>query len=192
MKYPLKKLTLSIFLLASVIAYSQQVKDFSLPNAADGNIVSLNQFKQYEWIVLVFAGNECAYMDYYRERLNLLSTSYRQTVPFLFVNAHPGPSEGMAAMRSKYSQWGLSVPYLSDKEQTIMNQLGAQKSPEVFLMKNGNGFYTVVYRGAIDDNPLVAGDVSRSYLKEGIDAIIAGKKPSVAKTRPVGCTIRKK
>ncbi len=181
-----------ILLMATVVSYSQQVEDFSLPNAADGKIVSLSQYKHYELIVLVFAGNECAYMDYYLDRLTLLSASYRQAVQFLFINAHPEPSEGMAAMQLKYRQWALGVPYLADKKQVVMTVVEAQKSPEVFLLQKGNGFYTVAYRGAIDDHPQVPGDVTHSYLKEAIDSLIAGKKAELVKTRPVGCTIRKK
>lgn len=192
MNSQLKKLLFYIPLVASITLCAQQVKDFSLVNVADGKTVSLNQFKQHQLVVVVFTGNDCPYMEYYRDRLALLSAAWPETVQFLFINSHPEPSEGTSAMKTKYSQWGIGAPYLADKGQVVMDMLEAQKSPEVFLLKKGNGLYTVVYRGAIDDNPQVAGDVNHNYLKEAIDSMIAGKNPGLAKTRPIGCTIRKK
>ena len=192
MKAKLRRLLFYLLLPAAMTAYSQQVKDFSLPNAVDGKTVSLAQFKSYEWLMLVFTSNECAYDNYYRERLALLGAAYRQSVPLLLINAHPEPSESLAAMQLKYRQWALDVPYLADKQQVVMTLLEAKKSPEVFLLRKKDGLYTVMYRGSIDDNPQVPGDVDRSYLKEAIDSLTAGKKPEWSTTRPVGCTIRKK
>ena len=87
---------------------------------------------------------------------------------------------------------GLTIPYLSDKDQTLMQRLGATKTPSAYLLKNNGGNFSVVYKGAIDDNPQVPGDVRRAYLKDAIDIMLANQKIETVEVRPVGCTIRRK
>ena len=57
-----------------------------------------------------------------------------------------------------------------------MTNLNAHKSPEVFLLKNEGGKFTVVYHGAIDDNAQVESDVRQNYLRSAIDNMLANKK----------------
>ncbi|MDZ7647240.1 MAG: hypothetical protein U5K54_08685 [Cytophagales bacterium] len=57
----------------------------------------------------------------------------------------------------------LPIPYLADKDQKVMETFGARKSPEVFLLSTVTGKVTVVYNGAIDDNPQTANDVRQTF-----------------------------
>jgi hypothetical protein len=95
-------------------------------------------------------------------------------------------------MVKKAQQLGLSAPYLADKEQTLMQQFGATKNPQAFLLKNDGGKFTVVYKGAIDDNAQVEADVRHAYLKDAVDILLTNQKIETTEVRPVGCTIRKK
>jgi hypothetical protein len=94
-------------------------------------------------------------------------------------------------MKRKAKELGLNVPYLVDKEQKLMRQLGATKTPQVFLLKNNNGKFSVVFNGAIDDNPQVAADVRHAYLEDAIDIMLTNQQIETPEVRPVGCTIRK-
>ena len=47
----------------------------------------------------------------------------------------------------------------------------------------------LVYHGAIDDNRDETG-VSQHYLRDALDAVLAGTDPAVAETPPVGCTVK--
>lgn len=86
----------------------------------------------------------------------------------------------------------LSIPYLADKDQTLMSMLDARKSPEAFLLKNNNGSFSVVYKGAIDDNPQVEADVRHNYLRDAIDIMLTNQKIETPEVRPVGCNLKKK
>jgi hypothetical protein len=110
----------------------------------------------------------------------------------LLVNAHTEPAESTENMTSKGKQANLSVPYLADKDQSLMTMLDARKSPEAFLLKNENGKFTVVYRGAIDDNAQVEADVRHYYLKDAIDIMLSNQKIQTPEVRPVGCNLKKK
>jgi len=46
------------------------------------------------------------------------------------------------------------------------------------------------FRGAIDDNYEQPDAVQRAYLRDALDAVLAGATPPVETTPAVGCTIK--
>ena len=46
------------------------------------------------------------------------------------------------------------------------------------------------YHGAPDDNYDNPSAVTSQYLRDALDALLAGESPAVAQTPPVGCTIK--
>ena len=187
-----KLLTTVALILCLSPAIAQQVSDFSLTNVLNGKPVSLNTFPSCSGVAIIFTTNACPYDEYYRGRIAKLSNEYADKVPVLLVNSSADPVESAENMTRKAQQLGLSIPYLSDKDQSLMQQLGATKSPQVFLLKNDGGKFVVVYRGAIDDNAQVEADVRHAYLKDAIDIMLTNQKIATAEVRPVGCTIKKK
>lgn len=172
--------------------FAQQVSNFSLTNVVNGKTISLDTYPSCSGVAIIFTSNNCPYDEYYRARIANLSNEYQDKVPVLLVNSSTEAVESEEAMTKKAQQLGLKIPYLSDKDQSLMQQLGATKSPQVFLLKNEGGKFNVVYRGAIDDNAQVEADVRRSYLKDAIDIMLTNQKIATAEVRPVGCTIKKK
>jgi peroxiredoxin len=185
-------LTILIVVILSTVCKAQQVPNFSLTNVVNGKAVSLDTYPSCSGVVIVFTSNTCAYDEYYRGRINKLSKDYQDKVPVLLVNSGIDLVESVENMTKKAQQLGLTVPYLADKEQTLMQQFGATKNPQVFLLKNDGGKFSVVYKGAIDDNAQVEADVRHAYLKDAIDILLTNQKIETPEVRPVGCTIRKK
>ena len=183
-----------LLMVASYYALSAQtpVADFKLPNVVDGETVSLSSYPTCSALAIVFTSNACPYDGYYTARIKDLIDTYQGKIQFILINSFQEPEESADKMKTAYSRWTLPVPYLADKDQTVMNSLGAKKSPEVFLLKSANGKYELVYSGAIDDNPQMASAVTRQYLKAAIDKTLAGQSPEAPVVRPTGCSIRRK
>lgn len=179
-------------LLSASFFAEAQVSDFKLVNVLNDKTVSLDTYPSCSGVVIIFTSNACPYDEYYRARINKLSRDYQDKVPVLLVNASNDPLESFEDMKKKAQQLGLTLPYLADKDQTLMTSLGATKSPSVYLLKNNNGKFTTVYKGAIDDNPQVEADVRHHTLKDAIDIMLANQSIQTAELRPVGCTIKKK
>ncbi|MBL7857874.1 MAG: redoxin domain-containing protein [Cyclobacteriaceae bacterium] len=188
----MKKFWIVFMMVVLIKAQAQQVPNFSLTNVVNGKSISLETYPSCSGVVIIFTSNACPFDEYYRSRIEKLSKDFQDKVPVLLVNANIEPAESAESMIKKAQQWGLSVPYLSDKEQSLMQSLGATKSPSVFLLKNNGGKFQVVYRGAIDDNAQVEADVRHSYLRDAIDIMLTNQKIETAEVRPVGCNIRKK
>jgi len=187
-----KLICLVLMLHTTVAIYAQQVQNFSLTNVINGKAVSLDTYPSCSGVAIIFTTNGCAYDDYYRARINKLSRDYQDKVPILLVNSSPDEIENTENMTRKASQLNLTIPYLADKDQALMQMLGAAKSPSVFLLKNEGGRFSVVYRGAIDDNAQVEADVRHAYLKDAIDILLTNQKIETTEVRPVGCTIKRK
>lgn len=169
-----------------------QVQNFTLMNVAEDKMVSLEGYQSCVGLVAIFTSNECAYDNYYTARLKVLTESYAGKIQFLLINSYVEPEESVEKMKAKYSFWGMSVPYLADKDQVAMECLGAKKSPEVFLLKNEGGKYVTIYSGAIDDNAQVSAAVRDKYLRSSIDKLLKGETIDVPAVRAVGCSIRRK
>ena len=189
----MKRLLLSICLIVGPwTVQSQQVSDFSLMDVITDTKVSLETYPTCAGLVIIFTSNACAFDEHYRGRILALSKSYSDKVPVLLVNSNVDALESSDNMVRKAKQLGLTIPYLADKDQTLMQRLGVSKTPSAYLLKNNGENFAVVYKGAIDDNPQVAGDVRQAYLKDAIDIMLANQKIETAEVRPVGCAIRKK
>ena len=181
-----------IALCATASVSAQQVQNFSLVNVIDNKPVGLDAYASNAGVVVLFTTNGCAFDEYYRARISKLSNDYKDRVPVLLVNSSIDPAESTDNMIKKSQQLNLSVPYLADKDQTVMQSFAASRSPQAFLLKNDGGKFSIIYRGAIDDNAQVEADVHRTYLKDAIEVLLAKQNIETPEVRPVGCTIRKK
>lgn len=165
------------------------VQNFSLTNVSNGQYIALTDFTSQTGVVIIFTSTDCPYDSYYLGRIQELSEVYRSRITIILIN--PNPGESMDQMKKYVEQNKLTVPYLWDLEQKAMSTLAARKSPECFLLQNISGKFSVVYKGAIDDNPQTASEVNHFYLKDAIDALLAKQKIETPEVRPVGCSIRK-
>lgn len=171
---------------------AQTVSNFTLNNVINGKPVSLDTYPSCAGIAIIFTSNSCAFDEHYRARISKLASDYSDRVPVLLVNSGIEPAESDENMVRKATQLNLKIPYLSDKDQALMKQLGATKTPQTFLLKNNGGSFSIVYRGAIDDNAQVEADVRHAYLKDAIDILLNNQTIQTPEVRPMGCTIRKK
>ncbi|MGC1242258.1 MAG: redoxin domain-containing protein [Chryseosolibacter sp.] len=190
----MRKTLLSLLMLAGTFAdtEAQTVQNFQLVNVLNNQTISLDTYPSCQGMVLIFTSNSCPYDEYYRNRITQLAQSYQDRVPVILVNAHTEPNETAEKMAEKARQLNLKVPYLADKDQKLMTDLNVRKSPEVLLLKNDNGRFSVVYRGAIDDNAQVEADVRHHYLRDAIDIMLTNQKIETPEVRPVGCNLKKK
>ena len=97
------------------------------------------------------------------------------------------PADSLEAMRQRVDAGEFGpLPYLRDGSQEVAREFGAQTTPDVFVLDPD---LRLRYRGAPDadhDDP----SQGAAFLRQALDAILAGRDPDPAETPPVGCTIR--
>lgn len=163
---------------------------FELP-ATDGNTYSTAQFADKAALAVVFTCNHCPYVLAWEDRLIAAQNDYAdQGVQFLMIcsnDAEKYPTDNFEAMTTHAAEKAFPFPYLHDESQDIAKAYGAERTPEIFLFDN-NG--KLAYHGAPDDNHERPEDVQHTYLRDALDAVLAGNTPATATTPPKGCTIK--
>jgi peroxiredoxin len=161
------------------------IADFKLPDV-EGKNHSLSSLKGKTGTVLIFMSTQCPVVRDYNERIEKLAQDYRaKGVNVIGINSNVTESE--ADMKQNISDNKFSFLILKDKGNKIADTLGAQRTPEVYLLDASN---KLVYRGRIDNHRVLA-HVQANDLRDAIDATLAGKPVQKAETAAFGCSIKR-
>lgn len=173
-----------------------EIINFQLKNAIDGEMVSLDSYKNNKAVVLVFTCNHCPFSKKYEQRLIDMALNYdNQGIAFILINPNDPsyfPEDDEKSMKERAINKKYPFPYLVDADQSISDLFNASKTPEVFLLENKNSKFVLVYKGAIDDNVYDAEDIDAYYLKDALNQTIRGEKVRLAVVKSVGCSIKRK
>lgn len=173
-------------------AVGATIAPFALKDSS-GKAVPLADMLAAKAVVVVFTNPLCPYTKLYEGRLTtLLKAGAGQGVKYMFVNPTSGPpptaSQQLAATGTE-TRLG-DYPYLVDEGLKVTRAFGATKTPEIFVLQPAGNQFTLRYRGAIDDNPQVEGDVHEWYLRDALTALTSGKQPKAGEHRAAGCMIK--
>ena len=137
--------------------------------------------------VVVFTCNHCPYALAWHDRLASVADDY--DVRFLAVNPNDAeryPSDSYEAMQKRVAEEGWSFPYLRDEDQEAARSFGAKTTPDVFVL-DGEG--RLRYRGAPDADHRDPSQEA-AWLREALDALLAGQEIARPETDPVGCSVK--
>jgi len=158
----------------------------------DGKKHGLADFADKDFVVIAITGNECPVANSYEKRLIDLTKKYasgdKSRVAVVAINVGTEEEESLDKMKARARSRGYNFPYLADESQKIGRQLGAVVTPEIFVLDKER---KIVYLGAVDDSVPVA-KVTKKYLEDALDALLAGKPVATNETRAIGCSIEYK
>ena len=158
---------------------------FSLPGV-DGATHSLSDHEGKP-VVVVFSCCHCPYVVAWEDRLNTAARDVDGQAGFLVINANAGYlGDSPDDMRRRAEERGFVFPFLYDESQASANAYGAARTPEVFVF---DAEHRLLYHGAPDSDHRDP-DGADPYLRPALDAALAGTRPAVQETPPVGCTIK--
>jgi peroxiredoxin len=159
--------------------------------SVDGTERTLADVKKPAGTLVVFTCNHCPFAKRWETRIVELGNAYASKgVGVIAVNANdPKVAEEDAydVMQQRAKERGMQFPYVVDETSNVARAFGATKTPEAFLFdKDGK----LVYHGTIDDNGENASKVEKRYLKDALDAVVAGRDVAVKETKSIGCGIK--
>ncbi|PQJ78688.1 thioredoxin family protein [Polaribacter porphyrae] len=167
------------------------IEDFKLKNI-DNSMVSLSEYEDAKGFIIIFTCNMCPYSVANEDRIIALDKKYKaKGYPVIAINPNDpkaSKGDGFEDMKVRAKEKGFTFPYLFDEGQKVFPKFGATKTPHVFIVSKPN--MKVEYIGAIDDSSRNADAVSEKYVENTVDELLAGKKPTVTKTRAIGCSIK--
>jgi peroxiredoxin len=160
--------------------------DFKGLPGVDGKEYSLAEMKDAKAIVVCFTCNICPVAVAYEDRFVEFTKKYAgKGVKFVAINCNKN-TEDLAAMKTRAEEKGFNFPYVYDKTGKVATEYGAKRTPEIYVLDSN---HNVVYHGSFDDKQ---NNPSKSFVADAVDAVLAGKKPSVTQNAAFGCGIANK
>jgi len=165
--------------------------DFQLPDT-NGKYVTLGSFKDRTALLVMFISNHCPYVKHVRAGLAQLAKDYQpRGVGLVAISSNDVvnyPEDSPAKMVEEAKSAGYTFPYLYDATQSVAKAYRAACTPDFFLFDRGR---RLVYRGQLDaSRPGNGIPVTGKDLRAAIDAVLAGKAPSLLQTPSMGCNIK--
>ncbi len=154
--------------------------------------VSLANAKTDKGLLVMFSCNTCPYVIKSQERTKeMIDYAMKHNIGMVIVNSNEAKRDGddsYKAMAKYAKKQSYKVPYVVDENSELANAFGATRTPEVFLF-NGEGI--LIYKGAMEDNPVNPSESESMYLKDAIDNMLSGKTVDPNSTKSIGCTIKR-
>jgi hypothetical protein len=148
--------------------------------------------------VVVFLSAKCPCSASHEPILKDLAAQYtKDNIEFIAV--HSNQNETIDQTRAHFTQAAtanattrtpvpasLGFPMIEDRGAKIANELKALKTPHAYIIQNGK----IVYEGGVDDSADAA-EAEKHYLAEALAEIKNNKPVTTAKTRSLGCVIKR-
>lgn len=174
----------------ATITLGDRLVPFTLPGVDDKTHAS-SDFAEAEALTVIFSCNHCPYVRAWEDRMVQIQADYADKgVRLVAINSNDPakyPNDSFPEMKVRAQEKGFNFPYLHDETQEVAHSYGAERTPEIFLFDKAG---VLRYHGAIDDKYDDPGAVEVHYLRDALDAVLAGDAPPLAQTPPVGCTIK--
>ena len=185
----------AIVLSSSVIAASAGLGigdsivdgDVKMKNT-DGSMISINDVKGEKGTLVIFTCNKCPFVDAWQDTMVELGNTYmKKGIGVIFVNSNDPSVKGdtFENMQAKAKKEGYQFPYAVDASSTVAKNIGATKTPDVFLF---DADLNLAYQGAVGEGGRSVGD--EIWLKDALDALVAGDEVENSQTKAVGCGIK--
>ena len=156
----------------------------------DGKEVSIAGVAGKNGTLVVFTCNHCPFAKAWEKRISELGAAAgKEGIGVIAINSNDPAAyaeDSYENMQKHAKDAGFTFPYVVDATSEVAVAFGASRTPEVFLFdKDGK----LVYHGAVDDNR-EAPQVTKTYLKDALTAVAAGKPVATSETKAVGCGIK--
>jgi peroxiredoxin len=149
--------------------------------------VSLPDLKE-DVVVLVFLANHCPAVVACDDRIIDFVSDYKdKSVKLVAVCVSDMDQDKLPGIKKHVKDKSINYTYGYDETQSIGRAYGAVVTPHFFVLDKARN---IRYIGAMDDNVMSEEKAKKQYLRDAVDALLAGKAPETTETRPNGCGIK--
>lgn len=182
-------LSLALLLLSSTAAADTLTADNFVLIDNQGKAQELYYHGDDKAVVIVAQGNGCQIVRSNLEDLKSIRKDYaNQGVEILMLNANMQDSR--AKIVAEAEEWGNDFAIMKDRTQIIARSLKLSRTGEVLIIDPRN--WQVVYRGPLSDRvdfERQKNKANKRYVRDTLDALIAGKKVTPRTVNSPGCII---
>jgi len=160
-------------------AIGASVPDFEA-TTLEGQTVSLRSaLEGHKVVIVLFLSTVCPYANYFASHVRELSESYGPR-GVLFVGVNSNNWESRQEIIDHARERGFVFPMIKDERHVIADRLGADRTPEAFLV-DATG--RLRYRGWVKSKQ------ESPDLQRALDAVLEGRPVRRAVTKAFGCAV---
>jgi peroxiredoxin len=171
------------------VSVGDKAPDFSgIPAIYNGEEASLSLSDIKEpVVVLVFLANHCPVVQAYEDRLIDFVKDYKDKgVKVVGVSVNDIDQDRLPGIKKYTQEHKSNYIYGYDESQAMGRAYGATNTPQFFVLDKER---KIRYTGTLDDNQNEA-RVTKTYLRDAVDALLKGESPAIDETRPAGCGVK--
>ena len=166
-----------------------QAPDFDLMGIDDKNH-SLNDYKDYDGLLVLFICNHCPYVKAKVEAIKEIHEKFKDKVALVGINSNDPinyPDDSFENMKKTAQEKGIKFDYLVDDSQEIAKKYGAICTPDPFLF---NKERKLVFHGRIDNAMKPEDTATEKTIINNIEKLLAGEKIEKDFDPSIGCSIK--
>ncbi len=157
----------------------------------DGKELSIQGVQGTKGTLVIFSCNSCPWVKAWESRIVAIGNEYQQKgIGVIAINSNDPKvksEDSYAQMQQVAKSNGYEFPYVVDVTSDVARAFDATRTPEAFLFNSAG---KLVYHGTIDDNARDSKKVEDHYLRDALDALLAGKEIQEPETKSLGCSIK--
>jgi peroxiredoxin len=179
-------LALALFAISAnaQLKIGAEVENFKLSDI-NGTAKSFSDLKGKNGTIIVFLSVQCPIVKAYDVRLNKVVEDYaNKGINFVGINSNYTESTDKV---KAHAEENYKFPVLIDKGNVIADKFSAYATPEMFFFDKDN---KLAYHGGID-NDKKGENITMNFLRDALDANLAGKAIAKTETKAIGCTIKR-
>ncbi len=169
-----------------VVDIGQKAPAWSGLLGVDDRRHDLADLKAAKVVVVAFWCNHCPVAKAYTPRVIQFTKEFREKgVRVVAISASRFPADRFEKMKARAKQQKYNFAYLRDADQKTAAAYGATCTPHVFVLDQSR---RIAYMGRIDDN-IETDKVTSRFLRDAVNAVLAGREPEVVESLQKGCEI---
>jgi len=166
-----------------------QAPDFDLIGIDDKNH-SLNDYKDYDSLLVLFTCNHCPYVKAKVEAIKEIHEKFKDKVALVGINSNDPtnyPDDNFENMKKTAQEKGIKFDYLVDDTQEIAKKYGATCTPDPFLFDKER---KLVFHGRIDNAMNPEDTATEKTMINNIKKLLTGEKIEKDFDPSIGCSIK--
>lgn len=166
--------------------------DFSLPEPATGENVTLADVCEPKGLIVAFLCNHCPFVLHLAKHLGeFAAICEAKGIGFVGINSNDVsryPADSPEKMQAMVKTYDWTFPYLYDETQSVAQDYRAACTPDFYVFDHER---RLTYCGQFDDSrPKNGKPVTGDSLRAAVQALLDGSPPLTEQRPSTGCNIK--
>ena len=151
---------------------------------------SLNNYKDYEGLLVIFMCNHCPYVKAKIEAIKEIHEKFKDKIAVVGINSNDPvnyPDDSFENMKKMAQEKNMKFDYLVDETQEIAKKYGAMCTPDPFLFDKQ---MKLIFHGRIDNAMKPEDTATEKTMINNLEKYLSGEKIEKDFDPSIGCSIK--